>query len=165
MTRRSWKELASRITGVSIAGVGSLSWAASPNERKIAEEVITYLENQGIFSSPFEWEHPKETYSSAGMVRTELTNYMQKLNRNMESFECFDSIRAELKEFQRDLRAQRLSGLESKSEMTNEQVAEYDRRLVRLRNLVSYQAAMVAIACKFSLSKELHNWLPPSQRT
>ena len=161
MARLSWKELRPRITGVSIAGVGSLSWAAEPNERKIAEEVITYLEDQGIFSSPFEGEHPKETYASAGTVRTGLTAYMQKLNRNMESFEHFDFIRAELKQFQRDLRAQRLSGLESKGEMTNEQVAEYDRRLVQLRNSVSLRAALVAIACKFSLSNELHNWLPP----
>jgi hypothetical protein len=74
-------------------------------------------------------------------------------------------IRAELRQFQRDLRAQRMSELESKTQMTNEQVAQYDRRLTNLRNLVSYQVAMVAIACKFSLSNELHNWLPPKPRT
>ena len=165
MARHSWKELGSRITGVSVPGVGGVSWVAAPNEPKIAEEVITYLEDQGIFSSPFEWEHPKETYASAGAVRTELTKYMQRLDRNMKSFEHFYSIRKELKQFQRDLRAERLSGLESKGEMTNEQRATYNMRLVKLRNEVSYRAALVAIACKFSLSEELHHWLPPKQPT
>jgi hypothetical protein len=54
MKRRSWKELLSRISGISFAGVGSVSWSPSPNERKICEEVTTYLEDQGIFHSPFE---------------------------------------------------------------------------------------------------------------
>jgi len=41
MASRSLKELGSRVTGVSVAGVGSISWVAGPNERKIAEEVVT----------------------------------------------------------------------------------------------------------------------------
>jgi hypothetical protein len=36
---------------------------------------------------------------------------------------------------------------------------------VELRNEVAYRAALVAIACKFNLSEELHNWLPPKQLT
>jgi hypothetical protein len=138
MKRRSWKELISRVSGISISGLGSVSWVAGPNERKISEEVITYIEDQGIFSSPFEWEHPKETYVAAGTVRTQLTAYMQKLNRDMESFAHFDTVRKALQAFQRDLRTQGLSTTESKSEMSNEQVAEYDQRLVRLRNLASF---------------------------
>ncbi len=160
MKRRSWKELLSRISGISIAGVGSLSWSPSANERKICEEAATYLEDQGIFHSPFEWEHPKETYSAAGNVRTQLTVHMQKLNRDMGSFEHFDAIRQSLQTFQRELRALKLSTIESKSEMTNEQVTDYDRRLINLRNTASYRIALVAAQCKFSIRDELWQLLP-----
>jgi hypothetical protein len=93
MKRRSWKELVSRINGISIPGIVSLSWSPTPNERKICEEVATYLEDQGIFHSGFEWEHPKETYSAAASVRSQLTIHMQKLNRDMGSFEHLDAAK------------------------------------------------------------------------
>lgn len=161
MKRRSWKELASRITGISVSGIGSVSWVASPNERKICEEVVTYLEDQGIFHSPRKWEHPKETYSAAASVRSELTIYMKKLNRDMSSFEHLDAIRQGLQTFQREVRTLELSTTESKSEMTNEQVMDYDGRLINLRNTASYRIALIAARCKFSIRDELWDWLPP----
>jgi len=160
MKRRSWKELLSRISGISFAGVGSVSWSPSPNERKICEEVTTYLEDQGIFHSPFEWEHPKETYSAASNVRSQLTAQMQKLNRDMGSFEHLYAIRQSLQTFQRELRALKLSLTESKSEMTNEQVTDYDGRLINLRKTTSYRIAVVAKNCKFSITEELWRQLP-----
>jgi hypothetical protein len=161
MKRRSWKELASRISSISVSGIGSVSWVPSPNERKICEEVATYLEDQGIFHSPFEWEHPKETYSAAASVRSQLTIYMQKLNRDMSSFEHLDAIRQGLQTFQRELRTLKLSTIESKTEMTNEQVTDYDGRLINLRNTASYRIALIALQCKFSIRDELWDWLPP----
>ncbi len=110
--------------------------------------------------TPFEWEHPKETYSAAASVRSQLTIYMQKLNRDMGSFEHFDAIRQALQAFQRELRALKLSTTESKSEMTNEQVTEYDRCLINLRNTASYQIGLIAAQCKFSIRDELWQWLP-----
>lgn len=160
MKRRSWKELVSRINGISIPGIVSLSWSPSPNERKICEEVATYVEDQGIFHSPSEWEHPKETYSAAASVRSQLTIHMQKLNRDMGSFEHLDAIRQALQTFQRELRALKLSTTESKSEMTYERVDDYDRRLINLRNTASYRIALIAAQCKFSIRDELWQWLP-----
>jgi hypothetical protein len=159
MKRRSLKELLSRLESISIAGVAA-TWSPSPNERKICEEVVTFLEDQGIFHSPFQWEHPKETYSAAGNVRSQLTVHMQKLNRDMGSFEHLDAIRQGLQTFQRELRALKLSTTESKSEMTNEQVTEYDRRLINLRNTASYRIGLVAGQCGFSIGEELWQWLP-----
>jgi HPt (histidine-containing phosphotransfer) domain-containing protein len=167
MKRRSWKEILSRINSISIAGIASAAWSPSPNERKICEEVATYLEDQGILHSPFEWEHPKETYSAAASVRSQLTTHMQKLNRDMGSFEHLDAIRQALQTFQRELRALKLSTTESKSEMTNEQITDYDHRLINLRNTASYRIALIASQCEFSITDELWQWLPnePLQST
>ena len=69
-----------RLTGISIPIFG-VSWTPPADERKLAEEAVTYLENQGVLYAPFEWEHPKDAYDSAGSMRTELTTLMQKLPR------------------------------------------------------------------------------------
>ena len=160
MKARTPEELLSRITSISVAGVGSVSWSAGPNERKICEEIATYLEDQGIFHAPFEWEHPKETYDAASAVRTQLTTELKRLNRDMGSFDHIDQIRQALQSFQRQIRVFDLTTTESKSEMTNEQVSKYDGELIRLRNVASARLARVAAQCKFSIRGELWQWLP-----
>jgi hypothetical protein len=85
---------------------------------------------------------------------------MQKLNRDMGSFEHLYAIRQSLQTFQRELRALKLSTTESKSEMTNEQVTDYDGRLINLRKTTSYRIAVVAKNCKFSITEELWRQLP-----
>jgi len=159
MIRHTWSEIQSRITSVSIAGIGSISWTPKPNERKICEEIVTYLEDQGILHSPFQWEHPKETYLAAAAVRAELTKSMQKLNRDMGSFVHLGVVREALKNFQRDLRTLELTDIESKSSMTNEQVYNYDRHLVSLRNTACLRVAVIGANCQFSISNDTWNWI------
>lgn len=158
MSSIPWKVLRSRLTGVSLPGIG-FSWTPDPDECKIAEEAVTYIENQGIFYAPFEWEHPKNTYVSAHNARVDITALMQKLMRRMEAFGRLEIIRNALRDFQRQLRALHLDETSSKTDMTNQQVADYDSALVRLRKVTGTQVACIAATYRLDVSSELDVWL------
>ena len=164
MKALSWQAIAERlgrIRGISLPfGLGGMSWAPADDEKRAAEKIITYLEGQGIFSAPFEWEHPKETYDAAGSIRTELTKLLQEVRRDMSSYAYFKSIRTALQTFQRAVRAQGLADRASKSQMTNEEVVQYDQSLIKLRNTAAIEVARVCVACKLTGNSELMNWLP-----
>ena len=163
MARISWEAFAERLgrlRGFTFPVIGGgLSWAPADDEKKVAEKILTYLEDQGIFSAPFEWEHPKETYAAAGIVRAELTKQMQELRHDMKSYLNFKSIRSALRSFQRSVRAQGLTERESKSTMTNEEISSYDCTLVKLRNEAAVQIAQIYVACKMKGKSELMNWI------
>jgi len=158
--RLSLNELSSRLTGVSIYGVGA-SWKTEPNECKISEELVTYLENQGLFYAGFEWEHPKACYDAADKIRARVNERMEELRRDMGAFNVMRDIRHDLRTFRDELRKQSLHEIESKTSMTNDQVSLFDSTLLKLRECVGAEIASLALACKFSVSEELNMWLHP----
>jgi hypothetical protein len=158
--RSRYQEHHRRINGISTPW-GGLSWELAPDERKIAEEAVTYIENQGIFYAPFEWEHPRDTYRSADNARSEITGLMQKLLRRMDTFKQLELIRDALREFQRDLRRLQLDDVPSKSEMTNAQVTAYDSALTKLRRISGAQIGYFAALYQLDVSDELDTWLRP----
>jgi len=160
MKRIYWNDISSRFTGISFP-IGGFSWNPPPDERKIAEELVTYLENQGLFYAPFEWEHPKDCYNSADRVRDEITATMQKLRRRMAAFHRSEAIRVALREFQRTLREGELHELESKSSMNNDQIAAFDSALIRLRRSAGAQIASLVGIYGLSVYWELDHWLYP----
>lgn len=153
----SWVENR-RLNGISTPWLGA-SWDNPPDEKKIVQEVITYIENQGIFYAAFEWEHPKNTYEEAAKARDRITLHMQSLVREMETFAYLDAIRNALRDFQRQLRRLHLSQIPSKSEMTNEQVAAYDSALIAFRQIAGAQIACLAVKYKIDVFDELDVWL------
>ena len=157
----SWKDLRGRLTGITLpSGIG-WSWVPDPDERKIVEEAVTYIENQGIFYAPFEWEHPAGTYASADKARSDITVLMQKLLRGMDAFARLEVIRDALRDFQRAVRRLHLDKVPSKSEMTNEQVTAYDTALIMLRRISGAQIACLAALYKLDVFDELDIWLRP----
>ena len=158
MKKVSWKDIMNRITGISFPVFG-ISWNPPPDERKIAEEVLTYIENKGIFYSGFQWEHPRDCYQSAETARNDLTNLMQKLLRNMEVFKCCEIIRDSLRQFQRSLRELSLDKKESKTDMNNKEVADFDKSLVKLRISSGEQIAHLAVSYGLDVHAELDHWV------
>jgi hypothetical protein len=165
--RVAWEIIKSRaprrITGISFSAFG-ISWEYGPNERKVAEEVVTYIENTGIFYAGFEWEHPRETYNSASSARAELNVLMRKLDRNMPTHGLIQQICDALRDFQRQMRRDGLVEKFSKSDLSNEQVYAFDGALVRLRNVAGAVVARFAINYKLSVAAELDQWLHPAEQ-
>ncbi len=158
MKRISWKDIAKRITGISTAVIG-VSWNQGPDERKIAEEIVTYIENKGLFYAPFEWEHPEECFTAAATARDGLTELMQRLNRDMKVFEHAESIRDSLRNFQRALKKLSLDTKHSKSDMSNDQITAFDKELVQLRTLCGAHLAWIAATYQLDVHSELDHWL------
>jgi hypothetical protein len=157
----SWQELRERLE-VELNVLGSkFRVKPDPNERKIVEEVVTYIENKGIFHAPFEWEHPKETYAAAVEARNAVNDQMLKLRRKMVAFGRLEIIRDALRDFQRELRALGLQEKQSKTGMTNEQITSYDSKLVTLRHTTGAQVGRLAAIYELNVSDELAPWLPP----
>jgi hypothetical protein len=147
-----------RITGISFPIFG-ISWNPPLDERKIAEEILTYIENKGIFYAGFEWEHPRDCYVSAEATRNDLTSLMQKLRRKMEVFKCCEIIRDSVREFQRSLRKLSLDKKESKSDMNNKEVEDFDKTLVKLRITSGEQIAHIAVSYGLDIHSELDHWV------
>lgn len=152
--RVSWNEITSRLTGAF-----GVSWTPEPNECKVAEELVTYLENQGLLYSGLHWEHPKDCFESANRVRSEVNTRMQQLRRDMNAFKSMDSIQSALGAFRNALRDGGLHQFDSKSTMTNDEIARFDAVLIKLRQSAGVQIARLAVACKFDVSDRLDPWL------
>jgi uncharacterized protein DUF6650 len=158
-----FNDIVSRFTGISTAVFG-ISWNPPPDERKLAEEVITYIENKGLFYAPFEWEHPLDSYNSASAIRDELTEMMKRLRRKKELFQQLEIIRNSVREFQRSLRKQSLESIPSKTQMNNDQIKHFDGSLVDLRRHCGSQIAIIAVKYGLDVYAELDYWLKPPDK-
>jgi len=143
------------------------SLVVQKSEQEIASKALTYIEDRGIFYAGKEWEHPKDTYLSAIVIRDHITALMEELvGREKYVFKRLETIRTGVQGFQRRLRSLHLDNVSSKSDMTNQQVADYDAALIELRRVAG--AEIKAFTKKYGLvvsNKELATWLPPDAET
>lgn len=158
--RLSFNEISSRFNGISAFGFGA-SWTPEPNECKVVEDLVTFLENEGLLYAGHEWEHPQDCYESADRVRAEVNSRMQQLRHDMDTYKRMESIRGALRDFRETLRQRGLYQFESKTQMTNDEIRTFDSALVDLRRSVGAQIASLSVACKFDVSDSLDTWLRP----
>lgn len=79
----TFKEVASRITGISIPVFG-VSWNPPKLEKQIAEKIITYLEDRRVLYNPYELESPKRCVESINQIRSFLTEQLYDVDRGSE---------------------------------------------------------------------------------
>jgi hypothetical protein len=130
------------------------------NERKIVEEVLTYIEDKGVFHAPYEWEHPKETYEGAAEAREFITGKMMELQRGLPAHGRLQLIREALTAFQRELRELHLQNEPEKGTLTNKQIEEYDSKLVKLRHATGAQVGCLAVMFRLDVAEEMARYLP-----
>src|SRR5438309_2071330 len=75
MSKVKWNDIKSRLTGFSALGIG-LEWLPPVSEREVAEQVVTFLENEGLLYVPLNWEYPNECFQSADKIRDTLTQIL-----------------------------------------------------------------------------------------
>ena len=94
----NFKDLASRITGVSIPICG-ISWNPPETERKIIREVLIYLEDRRALYNDYAWELEREVSDSVLQIRNELTQAIQRLSEKSEAESSLRAMRACCREY------------------------------------------------------------------
>ncbi len=94
----AFKEIASRITGISIPVFG-VSWNPPEAERKIVRETFIFLEDRRDLYNDFAHELDHEVSQSVLEIRSELTAGLKRLLEGSEAVPCFKAMRAACREY------------------------------------------------------------------
>jgi pimeloyl-ACP methyl ester carboxylesterase len=112
---------------------------AREEERKVADEALTFLHNEGLFYAPYHYEEPLDCYESADKIRDELVKQSKKVSKDSKVFLSLDQIREHCKMFMRTLKDKSLvvhdgKGLKSAPfEVTSAQMDDFYKLIGRLR--------------------------------
>jgi hypothetical protein len=93
-----FKELASRLTGVSVPVFG-VSWNPPEPERKVVRDVLVFLEDRRALYNDFAHEIEEEVAQSVLQIRSELTNAIRRLSEDAEAASSFRAMRPACREY------------------------------------------------------------------
>ena len=100
--RLGFRELAARLSGLSVAGLG-VSWAPSQTEREIVREVFVFLEDRRVLFAPFLRDANHFTRESVEMMRAQLTEAVQHLPEDSPTADHLRAMRAACRRFLDDI--------------------------------------------------------------
>jgi hypothetical protein len=93
-----FKEIANRVTGISIPIFG-ISWNPPKLEKKVAQNVITFLEDRRVLYNPFELESPENCKQSVIAIREFLTQQLFDVERDSEIGVVLQGMRNSCRKF------------------------------------------------------------------
>ncbi|WP_433763723.1 DUF6650 family protein [Flavobacterium ginsenosidimutans] len=91
-------EIANRVTGISVPIFG-ISWNPPKLQKKVAENVITFLEDRRILYNPFELESPEHCIQSINAIREFLTQQLFDVESNSELGVVLRAMRSACRKF------------------------------------------------------------------
>ena len=91
-------EITSRVTGLSCPIFG-VSWNPPEPDRKVAQRVITFLEDRRVLFSPSEVEVPSHCVESVLQIRQYLTHELQGTDRDAPLSATLRALRAACRKF------------------------------------------------------------------
>jgi hypothetical protein len=94
----AFKEIASRITGISIPVFG-VSWNPPQSERQIVREAFVFLEDRRALYNDYAHEIDHEVAESVLAIRSELTEALKRLSEDSEAVAPFKAMRAACREY------------------------------------------------------------------
>jgi hypothetical protein len=94
----TFKELASRLTGVSLPVFG-VSWNPSEPERKVVRDMLVFLEDRRALYNAYAHEIEDQVAQSVLQIRSELTNVLRRLPENAEAAPAIRAMRAACREY------------------------------------------------------------------
>jgi len=148
----SFKEIASRITGISIPVFG-VSWAPPESEREIVRETFIFLEDRRSLYNDFAHELEHEVAQSVIAIRSELTAALKRLPENSTAAPCFKAMRAACREYLDNARPASGGGPFS-----------FMSELGRLRAMIGVQVSHLALGYGLDIEGELVRIIPPEFR-
>jgi hypothetical protein len=150
--RYGFRELASRITGLSIPVFG-ISWQPPESERSIVRSVLVFLEDRRVLYNPFAIEVEYQVTDSVLEIRTNLTDAIQHLPDKSEAIPHLRGMRAACREY-----------LDNTGFHHDGPRFGFMADLGRLRTIFGYHIAKLAIMYGIDLEGELAAILPPEYK-
>jgi hypothetical protein len=147
-----FKEIASRITGISIPVFG-VSWNPPESERKIVLETFIFLEDRRALYNDFAHELDYEVSQSVLAIRSELTAGLKRLPEGSEAAPRFKAMRAACREYLDNARPRGFGGPFS-----------FMTELGKLRAMIGVQVAYLAVKYGIDLDGELVRVIPAELR-
>ena len=93
-----WKEVASRITGISTP-LGGVDFDLPEAEVVVARRVISRLEDRRVLYAPFSFESPEACVQSANQIRQTLTTELGQLTDGTQLRTVLQRIRQASRDF------------------------------------------------------------------
>lgn len=148
----AFKEIASRITGISIPVFG-VSWTAPESERQIVRETFLFLEDRRALYNDYAHELDHEVSQSVLEIRAELTAALKRLPEYSNAVSCLKAMRAACRDYLDNARPRRSGGPFS-----------FMAELGRLRAMIGVQVAYLAVKYGIDIDGELARVIPPEMR-
>ena len=151
MVKLRFKDIASRITGISIPVFG-VSWNPPESERKIVRETFIFLEDRRALYNDFAYEIEHEVAESVLAIRKELTDALKRLPDNSQAAPPMRAMRAACREYL-DRGRPRHGGHFG-----------FTTELGRFRAMIGVQVAYLAVKFGIDVDGELLRVIPPELR-
>ncbi len=153
-TMIAFKEIANRITGISIPIFG-ISWNPPASEREIVRETFIFLEDRRALYNDFAHEIDQEVAESVLAIRSELTSALKRLPEDSEAVKSFKGMRAACCEYLDNTRKRNhiLGGPFS-----------FMTQLGSLRALIGVHVTYLAVKYGIDIDGELVRIIPPEFR-
>ena len=146
--KHKFKELASRLTGVSIPVFG-ISWNPPEPERKIVRDVLVFLEDRRALYNDFAHELEHEVMDSVLEIRKTLTSAIQRLPDDSHAVPLLRAMRAACREYLNETREHRPP------------MFSFLTSLGKLRALFGVNIAYLGIEYGIDIEGDLAKTIPP----
>lgn len=150
----AFKEIAKRITGVSIPVFG-IQWNPPESERKVVREAFIFLEDRRALYNDYAHELDHEVVESILAIRHELTAALKRLSEDSEAVDSFKAMRAACREYLDNARGDGRRWNGHFSFMT---------QLGRFRTIIGIHVAYLAVKYGIDIVGELARVVPPELR-
>jgi hypothetical protein len=151
--RVAFKDLANRITGVSIPIFG-ISWTPPESEREVVRETFIFLEDRRALYSDFCFEIDQEVVESILAIRNELTAALKRLPEKSEAVSSLKAMRAACRDYLDNTKKHGRFGGEF----------SFVSQLGGLRAIFGVHVAYLAVKYGIDLDGELVRIIPPEFR-
>ena len=142
-----FKQIANALTGVSTPVFG-LSWTPPETDRRLARELIAFLEDRRALYNPYDIEVERHVVESILQIREALTRFLQSLTDDSDISEHIRAMRAACRKFMNEAHDNRLPNW------------EFFTKLGQLRGVFGIHVAQLSAKYGIDVEEELASILP-----
>lgn len=150
-----YKQIAKSLTGFSTPIFG-VSWNPPETDRRIARNLLIFLEDRRALFGPLPFETPEWVVESVLEMRKELTNLLQSLGEESDIFPHLRAMRAACRKFLNECRAPGRPEFDPDGLLDNYFLGS----LGELRAFFGVQIAQLAVKYGIDIEEELASILP-----
>jgi hypothetical protein len=151
----AFKEIASRITGISIPIFG-VSWNPPESEREIVRQTLVFLEDRRALYNDFAHEIEHDVAQSVLAIRSELTDALKRLKEGAEAAPSLKAMRAACRDY--------LDWAGHSTRARDFGPFSFMTELGRLRAMIGVQIAYLAVKYGIDVDGELVKVIPAELR-